>query len=177
MLTTTKFPTPESLSEWLKLHIPEEEMNTWGVKPVPPTPHCQLRTVNCVVVRIQRPDGTILLESSQEMSNGSKRQRNRPLSEKLKANENDVVATTLRAVKEKLGSAENHETCGSYPGLSTRYIVTYVDAFVGDLPEEEFYKAEDEYAEYGDEMAAKTVTVKKHFWKWFTNSDPLLFHA
>lgn len=135
----------------------------------------------------------VLVESHQELSDGSIRKRNRPLSEKLKSGE-DIEAAAKRAIKEELGSAifrvndggktvqfdeivrivmdsygkkVEERTSVSYPGLPACYVLHTVDAFVEGLPEGEFSTEEEtEYEGCGNEVVDEAVSVKKHFWKW-----------
>ncbi|XP_031115901.1 uncharacterized protein LOC116019732 [Ipomoea triloba] len=114
------FPTPQSLSDWLKPRLPSDSFASWGVKPgtknvnnlwleisegetsladsTPP-----IRTVEVVVVRVIGKDNKVLVESHQELSNGNVRNRSRPLSEKMKPGET-VDSAVFRAIKEELGS-------------------------------------------------------------------------
>ncbi|ESR54498.1 RING-H2 zinc finger protein [Citrus sinensis] len=193
------FATPQSLSDWLKPRLPSDSFASWGVKPGTKNVHnlwlelsdgetCladaipPVRTVNVVTVRIIGKDNQILVESHQELSDGSVRNRCRPLAEKMKSNETPEEAV-IRAVKEELGSILNdsitvrivpgsyskkldERNSLSYPGLPARYVLHSVDAFVDGLPEEgEFCTEEAE--EYADSSAAdKALFVKRHYWKW-----------
>lgn len=135
----------------------------------------------------------MLIESHQELSDGSIRSRNRPLSEKLKSGE-DIESAVVRAIKEELGSVffkvdddgkgvdfdeivrivpnsyqrrVEERVSLSYPGLPACYVLHTVDAFVEGLPEDEFVT--EEGAEYGDcdqGVADEAVATKRHFWKW-----------
>ena len=146
-----------------------------------------------VSVRILGKDGNkVLLESQQELSDGTIRKRNRPLSEKLKSDE-DIESAVKRAIQEELGSIIFERNDGkdvnfdeivrvvpnsymkkveervsvSYPGLPACYVLHIVDAFVEGLPEDEFVT--EEGTEYGDcdqGVVNEAVAVKKHFWKW-----------
>ncbi|KAI3958745.1 hypothetical protein MKX01_023421 [Papaver californicum] len=193
------FSSPNSLSNWLKSRLPSDSFASWGIKSgtknvhnlwleisegetslldsIPP-----IRTVNVVSVRIIDENGRILLESKQELSDGTHRERNRPLSEKMKPDES-VEEAVLRAIKEELGSVIENDLSSvvqidtdsykkkieervsiSYPGLPACYVLHTVDAFVQGLPNEEFCSEEEEYIGLG--AAGKAVNVKKHFWKW-----------
>lgn len=121
------------------------------------------------------------------MSDGNVRKRGRPLSEKMKPNE-DPESAAVRAVKEELGSVIGEsEVCdvvtidpnsyemrveerdsGSYPGLPCCYVLHSMNATVEGLPEGDFCTYEvDEYADSDDKKVAhKAVSVKKHYWKW-----------
>ncbi|XP_050235848.1 uncharacterized protein LOC126685897 [Mercurialis annua] len=199
--THHRFATPQSLSDWLKPRLPSDSFASWGVKPGTKNIHNlwlelsegetsladstpPIRTVSVVTVRILGKDNTILVESHQELSDGSVRNRFRPLSEKMKPDE-DPKAAVFRAIKEELGSIindganvriidgsynqkieERHSL--SYPGLPARYLLHSVDVMVDGLPDEEFCTEElEEYCDSDVKRAAdKAVSVKKHFWKW-----------
>ncbi|KAG8661836.1 uncharacterized protein LOC110601162 [Manihot esculenta] len=204
--TNHRFATPQSLSEWLKPRLPSDSLASWGVKPGTKNVHNlwlelsegetfladstpPIRTVSVVTVRIIGKNNQILVESHQELSDGSVRNRWRPLSEKMKPNETPEAAV-YRAIKEELGSIIND--CGvvrivpgsykekveegnsmSYPGLPARYVLHSVDVTVEGLPEGEFFTEEvDEYIDSEDKRAAdKAVFVKKHFWKWVSSDS------
>ncbi|XP_042519460.1 uncharacterized protein LOC122093242 [Macadamia integrifolia] len=205
------FSTPQSLSDWLRPRLPSDSFASWGVKPGTKNVHNlwleiaegetslidsspPLRTVHVVTVRVIDGHGSVLLESHQELSDGSLRERCRPLSEKMKPGES-VEDAVRRAVREELGSIiqgslddelvrivpgsylkkEEERLSVSYPGLPAYYVLHSVDAWVDGLPEGEFFTEEDE--EYRDcseaeAVANKAVFVKRHFWKWAT-SDPV----
>ena len=156
-----------------------------------------VRTVNVVTVRVIGEDGKVLVESHQELSDGSVRERFRPLSEKMKPEETPDEAV-FRAIKEELGSIFNGENdvgerikilpgtysrrveernSLSYPGLPARYALHSVDATVRGLPEEDFCTEEKEYdgesTVDSEETRAvgKAVTVKRHYWKWVSPSS------
>lgn len=198
------FPNPQALSEWLSPRLPSESFGLWGVKAgtknvhnlwleisegetflddsVPP-----IRTLEVVIVRILGGDNRVLVESHQEMSDGSVRDRCRPLSEKMKPGES-VDLAVIRAVKEELGSVIGGGNVGdfvrivpnsyrkkveervsvSYPGLPACYVLHTVDALVDGLPEGEFCTEEGEEYEDSDEkkIADGAVSCKKHYWKW-----------
>lgn len=114
------FPTPQSLSDWLKPRLPSDSFAAWGVKPGTKNIHNlwlevsegetlladstpPVRTVEVVIVRVIGKQGKVLVESRQELSNGHVRNRCRPLSEKMKPGES-VEDAVYRAVKEELGS-------------------------------------------------------------------------
>ncbi|XP_074293722.1 uncharacterized protein LOC141620862, partial [Silene latifolia] len=201
-LIFNSFPTPQSLCDWLKPRLPSDSFSTWGISPgtknihnlwlelsdgetslidaIPP-----IRNLEVVCVRVRRigDSNLILIESHQELSDGSIRKRGRPLSEKLKSGE-DVESGAKRAITEELGLAiddgvkivmDSYErkvderVSLSYPGLPACYVLHYVDAFVEGLPEGEFSTEEGE--EYGVEcddqgVATEAVKVVRHFWKW-----------
>ncbi|OWM79684.1 uncharacterized protein LOC116205054 [Punica granatum] len=203
--THRHFANPQSLSDWLKPRLPSDSFASWGVKPGTKNVHNlwlelsegetsladstpPVRTVNVVTVRIIGKDGSTLVESRQELSDGSVRDRCRPLSEKMKPDETPEEAV-FRAVKEELGSiipspAEEivrivpgsykknveERNSASYPGLPARYILHSVDAIVEGLPEDQFCTEEAEEYEHCDEIgmgiADQAVSVKRHHWKW-----------
>ncbi|XP_057547350.1 uncharacterized protein LOC130825906 [Amaranthus tricolor] len=200
------FPTPQSLSDWLKPRLPSDSFASWGTKPgtknvhnlwleiadgetslvdeVPP-----IRNLEVVCVRVLGKNNRVLIESHQELSDGTIRERNRPLSEKLKSGE-DLDCAVKRAIKEELGSVFNDDkdvnvdeivtiamdsyrkkveerVSVSYPGLPACYVLHNVDAFVEGLPDDDFVTEEvTEYEGCDDGVADKAVAVKKHFWKW-----------
>ncbi|XP_071721792.1 uncharacterized protein [Rutidosis leptorrhynchoides] len=193
-----RFASPQSLSDWLKPRLPSDSFATWGVKPgtknvhnlwlelsegetsladsIPP-----IRTVNVVTVRILGKDNRVLVESHQELSDGSVRERSRPLSEKMKPDESPEEAVA-RAVKEELGSSYEarilpgssrmkmeERNSLSYPGLPARYVLHSVDAIVEGLPDDDFSTDEkEEYqnsSKYGDALN-RAVSVRRHYWNW-----------
>jgi len=113
------------------------------------------------------------------------RDRNRPLSEKMKPGENPEAAAA-RAVREELGSVIGGGDGGvrivqdsyvkkveervsvSYPGLPACYVLHSVDAFVDGLPEGEFCTEEGAEYEDSDEnrLADAALSCRKHYWKW-----------
>ncbi|CAN0922767.1 hypothetical protein LINGRAHAP2_LOCUS33219 [Linum grandiflorum] len=194
----SRFPTPNCLSEWLKPRLPSDSFASWGVKPGTKNVHNlwleisegetsladstpPIRTLNVVTVRVIK-DNRVLVESHQELSDGTVRSRYRPLSEKMKPDESPESAV-LRAVREELGSLGGGEVrivpgsyrekveerySASYPGLPARYVLYSVDATVDGLPEGDFATEEgDEYLDSEEnKVADKAVKVRKHFWKW-----------
>ncbi|XP_043688366.1 uncharacterized protein LOC122639567 [Telopea speciosissima] len=204
------FSTPQSLSDWLKPRLPSDSFASWGVKPGTKNVHNlwleiaegetslvdsspPLRTVHVVTVRVIDGHGSVLIESHQELSDGSLRERCRPLSEKMKPGES-VEDAVKRAVREELGSIiqkssddglvrivpgsylmkEEERVSASYPGLPAFYVLHSVDAWVDGLPGGEF--CTEEVGEYRDcseaEMVAdKAVFVKRHFWKWVASDS------
>ncbi|KAF3563406.1 hypothetical protein DY000_02011359 [Brassica cretica] len=209
-----RFANAQSLSDWLESRLPSDSFAAWGVKPGTKNVHNlwlelsdgetsladstpPVRTVNVVTVRVIGEDGIVLVESHQELSDGSVRERFRPLSEKMKPEETPDEAV-FRAIKEELGSifkSENdvgerikilpgtysrrveERNSLSYPGLPARYALHSVDATVRGLPEEDFCTEEKEYGgeskEDSEETRAvgKAVTVKRHYWKWVSPSS------
>ncbi|KAK9145844.1 hypothetical protein Sjap_005747 [Stephania japonica] len=202
------FPSPQSLSDWLKPRLPSASLAAWGASPgtknihnlwlelsqgetslIDSTP--PIRTVNVVTVTVISPDGRNLIEVRQELSDGSARDRGRPLSEKMKPGET-VEGAVMRAVREELGlggiidegvvrivpgsyrKRVEERASASYPGLPASYVLHSVDAWVEGLPEGDFSTEEGE--EYGDcdeaaRVAEKAVFVKKHYWKWISTYD------
>lgn len=203
------FPSPQSLSDWLKTRLPSDSFATWGVKPGTKNVHSlwlelaegetsladsfpPIRTLDVVIVRIRGDSvnsGKTLIESHQELSDGSVRGRFRPLSEKMKPNET-VESAVYRAIKEELGSVigeQLEKDCNfieivpnsyakkveervsvSYPGLPAIYVLHSVEARVKGLPNDEF--STEEGAEYEEieenRVADMAVSCRKHFWKW-----------
>ncbi|XP_021725682.1 uncharacterized protein LOC110692914 [Chenopodium quinoa] len=117
---SSAFPTPQSLSDWLKPRLPSDSFASWGTKPGTKNVHNlwleladgetslvdkspPIRNLEVVCVRILGNDNRVLIEAHQELSDGSIRKRGRPLSEKLKSGE-DIEAGVKRAIKEELGS-------------------------------------------------------------------------
>ncbi|GMJ10917.1 hypothetical protein like AT5G24460 [Hibiscus trionum] len=201
--STAAFATPQALSDWLKPRLPAQSLASWGVKPGTKNVHNlwlelsqgetslldsspPLRTVNVVSVRVLGENNNLLLvEAGQELSDGSFRDRFRPLSEKMKPNES-VEEAVARAVREELGSMTvrivpgsyekklEERNSASYPGLPARYVLHSVDAWVEGLPEGDFVTEEkEEYEDLDGTMGLeKAVSVRKHFWKW-VSSDSL----
>ncbi|KAF3789220.1 hypothetical protein EJ110_NYTH18870 [Nymphaea thermarum] len=198
-VSAQSFSSPQTLSDWLRPRLPRD-LPSWGVKPgtknvsnlwlelahgeallqdsVPPR-----RTVNVAAVRIRNAAGDVLIESHQELSDGTVRPRRRPLSEKMRPGET-VCEAVLRAIREELGSVlrsgegvrvlmesysrrVEERNSVSYPGMPACYILHSVDAIVEEgLPEGEFFtEEEDEYAGSG-RLAEGAVVVRRHFWKW-----------
>ncbi|KAI3417846.1 LEA_2 domain-containing protein [Psidium guajava] len=202
-----RFANPQSLSDWLKPRLPSDSFASWGVKPgtknvhnlwleisegetsladsVPP-----IRTVNVVSVRVVGANGRVLVESRQELSDGSIRHRCRPLSEKMKPSETPEMAV-IRAVREELGSVIRVEVGGigdvvrivpgsykmkveernslSYPGLPACYMLHSFEVEVEGLPEDAEFctEEEEEYEGSGDAgVANRAVSVRRHYWKW-----------
>ncbi|KAK9093738.1 hypothetical protein Scep_025207 [Stephania cephalantha] len=208
--TSNSFPTPQSLSNWLKSRLPSTSLAAWGAQPgtknvhnlwlelsqgettlIDSTP--PIRTVNVVTVTIISPDGLNLIETRQELSDGSFRDRGRPLSEKMKPGET-VENAVMRAVREELGlqgidgvngvrivpgsymKRVEERASASYPGLPASYVLHSVDAWVEGLPHEGEFWTEEEGEEYrGCDEAARVadeaVFVKKHYWKWIAADD------
>ncbi|KAJ8774525.1 hypothetical protein K2173_016971 [Erythroxylum novogranatense] len=204
--TNHRFANPQSLSDWLKPRLPSDSLASWGVKPGTKNVHNlwlelsegetsladstpPIRTVNVVSVRILGNNDRVLIESHQELSDGSVRNRSRPLSEKMKPDETPETAV-FRAIKEELGSVVKdigavsivpgsykekveERNSLSYPGLPARYVLHSMDVVVDGLPDGEFCTEESE--EYGDSdekrAANQAVSVKRHFWVWVSSDS------
>ncbi|CAK9223895.1 unnamed protein product [Sphagnum troendelagicum] len=158
------------------------------------------RTVHVASVKIRNESGLYLVESHQEMSDGRIRPRNRPLSEKMRPGEN-VDDACRRGIFEELGCElgapervemlpesyhrdEQERDSFSYPGLLTQYVLHTMIAVVKHLPATEFSSQEDEGGNHTNGGAlvnesgngnlsahATAVGVKKHFWKWVTETE------
>ncbi|KAF9588764.1 hypothetical protein IFM89_015491 [Coptis chinensis] len=203
--TKSRFPTPQSLTNWLKPRLPQDSFSSWGNKPGTKNIHNlfleisegesiltdttpPIRNLHVITVKIisKSNSNCVLIEAFQELSDGTRRERFRPLSEKMKPNES-VENAVLRAVKEELGSVITSEDDGnvkivegsyvekveergsvSYPGLPACYVLHCVEACVDGLPSEDFWTEEgNEYGECSEgDIVEKAVFVKKHFWKW-----------
>lgn len=124
-----------------------------------------------VVVQLSIRNGAAeLLELAQELSDGRRRERRRPPSEKLKQEETPLTAA-LRCLHEELGLAptdvviygdikttETTLDSPSYPGLPTRYIVHTLTMTTDQLPAAGFWR---------DNLAEGDV-VRRHLWGWWT---------
>ncbi|GAB2264999.1 hypothetical protein Dimus_000068 [Dionaea muscipula] len=114
------FPTPQSLSDWLKPRLPSDSLSTWGIKPGTKNVHNlwleladgetsladttpPVRNLEVLSIRVIGKNNRVLIESYQELSDRSIRKRGRPLSEKLKTGE-DIETAIKRAIREELGS-------------------------------------------------------------------------
>ncbi|KAL6005806.1 hypothetical protein ACLOJK_032060 [Asimina triloba] len=194
------FSSPQSLSDWLRPRLPNDSLSSWGVAPGTKNVHNlwlelsegetsladsspPIRTVHVASVRILDASASrALLESHQELSDGSVRPRNRPLSEKMKPHET-IEEAVCRAVREELNVVDGgsirilpgsyvrkveERASLSYPGLPACYVLHSVDAWVEGLPDGEFCTEErEEYGNSGEtEAMEKAVSVKRHFWKW-----------
>ncbi|KAK9122347.1 hypothetical protein Syun_019964 [Stephania yunnanensis] len=182
--TSNSFPTPQSLSNWLKSRLPSTSLAAWGAQPgtknvhnlwlelsqgettlIDSTP--PIRTVNVVTVTIISPDGLHLIETRQELSDGSFRDRGRPLSEKMKPGET-VENAVMRAVREELGLE-------GIDGVNGVRIVPGSYMKRGLPHEEEFWTEEEGEECRGCDEAARVadeaVFVKKHYWRWIAADD------
>ncbi|KAF7148481.1 hypothetical protein RHSIM_Rhsim03G0215700 [Rhododendron simsii] len=201
-----RFATPESLSDWLKPRLPSDSFASWGVKPGTKNVHNlflelsegettlindnddsspPVRALDVVTIRIIGSNNRVLIELRQELSDGTVRDRNRPLSEKMKPGET-LEAAVARAVREELGSVigdgdgvvrivpdsyvkkVEERVSVSYPGLPARYMLHSVDAVVDGLPDGEFCTEEGaEYEDTGENRVADAaISCKKHYWRW-----------
>ncbi|MGB8648654.1 MAG: NUDIX hydrolase [Anaerolineae bacterium] len=126
-----------------------------------------MRMTRLVSVLIRQEDRT-LVEARQTLRDERERPRSLPPSEKLKRDEPPLDAAR-RCLREELGirAAEVQlveteltrlpQDSTSYPGLATRYIVYWVEAHVGGLPETDF--STPETSPTGDQ-------VRDHHWIW-----------
>ncbi|XP_048127069.1 uncharacterized protein LOC115742333 [Rhodamnia argentea] len=202
-----RFATPQSLSDWLEPRLPSDSFASWGVKPGTKNVHNlwleisegetsladsfpPIRTINVVSVHVVGANGRVLVESRQELSDGSIRNRCRPLSEKMKPSETPEMAV-IRAVREELGSVIRVEAGDigdvvrivpgsykmkveernslSYPGLPACYMLHSFEVEVEGLPEDAEFctEEEEEYEGGGDAVVAnRAVSVRRHYWKW-----------
>lgn len=118
------------------------------------------RTVHVASVKVRNESGMFLVESHQEMDDGRRRSRNRPLSEKMRPGEN-VENACRRGLYEELGPEmgardrvemiletyrreEQERDSFSYPGLLTRYVLHSMVASVRGLPSSDFCTTENE---------------------------------
>lgn len=195
------FSSPDSLSSWLRTRVPVAFLDSWGVSPGSKTihnlfrelslgestlvpqdhPDPPLRCVHVATVKIHNQRGAILVESHQLLSDGTVRTRGRPPSEKMLPGEL-VEEAAVRAVKEEIGPMEvkirpgtyeirvEERVSASYPGLPARYVLHSVEAEIVGLPEEGEFSTE----EAGEFEEEKTVSVKRHFWKWVDFDEALL---
>jgi hypothetical protein len=113
----------------------------------------------------------VLVEHEQQLSDGRKRYRDLPLSEKIKPGESPVDAA-IRGLKEELQVEPNEikilnassppeqiqRVSNSFPGLQTRYVIHKVDVEIDHLPSQDFWTDESQ----GDH---ENVT-KRHHWRW-----------
>ncbi|XP_073012754.1 uncharacterized protein [Typha latifolia] len=193
------FSSPESLAAYLTPLLPSSSLSSWGVTPgtktltnlfielvhgetlllhpsPPRSPH-PIRAVHVASVNIRNPNGALLVESHQLLSDGSVRERWRPLSEKMRPGES-IEEAAVRAVREEIGEGVGvrvlegtHEVrveereSASYPGLKARYVVHSVEARVEGLPAEGEFETE-ESGEGVEDGETKAVAVRRHYWKW-----------
>lgn len=129
-----------------------------------------LRVVQVVQVLVLQ-DGARLVEKEQILTNGQRRFRDQPPSEKMKAGESRLEAAS-RCLQEELGVAEEQirsmqfkqdrmeevRESPSYPGLLTRYTMHEVKARLSGLPAGDFWRQNAAMSQ-GD-------PVKQHLWGW-----------
>jgi hypothetical protein len=117
---------------------------------------------------ILRRGPMVLLELAQELTDGRRRVRHMPPSEKLKGDEAPQAAA-WRCLHEELGLGESDvlldeasqivegtADAPSYPGLTTRYVFHQFAATSESLPDEDFYLTN----------AAPGDPVRRHLWGW-----------
>ncbi|WP_374689711.1 NUDIX domain-containing protein [Promineifilum sp.] len=125
------------------------------------------RRVRVAQVLIRRGE-RLLIEVEQEMTDGRRRARLLPPSEKLKGEESPLAAAA-RCLAEELGlagrdvklrelgqPARRVVDSPSYPGLPTIYLIYTVEATADALPEADFWR---------DNVAQGDV-VRRHLWGW-----------
>ncbi|KAG2402903.1 uncharacterized protein HKW66_Vig0248280 [Vigna angularis] len=115
------FASPQSLSDWIKPSLLSESFTSLGVKPDTKNVHSlwlklsqgetsladsspPIQIVHVVLVCVTAKNDKVLVESHQELSDGNIRKRGRPLSKKMKPNE-DPESVVVRGIFEELGSA------------------------------------------------------------------------
>jgi len=162
--TTLQFESHEELDNWLK-QLPE--YSEWGVGKAKSSldlwaelqagetllTHNGVRRVRVVTGWIRRSAGDerILLELSQELSDGRKRSRKRPMGEKIQGTETPLH-TLYRGLREELRLEAKavlllkdepqyrleERSSNSYPGLTSIYDLYQYDVLCKELPEEDF---------------------------------------
>lgn len=179
-MTGRDFADPAALEAWLRAHgLP---LDAWGrgrAKRVADLwAECAAgettlhddplqRRVGVVQVFIRR-GGRLLIEVEQEMTDGRRRARLLPPSEKLKGEESPLAAAA-RCLTEELGLAgpdvklrESGQPARrvvdspSYPGLPTCYLIYTVEATGDALPEADFWR----------ENNAAGDVIRRHLWGW-----------
>ncbi|KAJ7544074.1 hypothetical protein O6H91_09G063700 [Diphasiastrum complanatum] len=177
MVTAKDIGSSEALANWLRERLPDLQLDLWGTAAgtkrvenlwnellegeilledsYPPK-----RTVHVASVHIKNEMGKTLVEAYQEMEDGSIRQRNRALSEKMLPGES-VQDACLRGIFEELGcemgarervvilqdsykKEEDERDSFSYPGLMTHYVIHKMVAYMQNLPSTEFSTEENE---------------------------------
>eukprot|EP00249_Psilotum_nudum_P017513 c26363_g1_i1 orf=215-1321(+) len=194
-VTADELGSVAALSDWLKDRLPTQnsQIEQWGILPGTKTmtnlwvellqqeisledSRPPKRTVHVACVKIKNESGKLLVEAHQEMTDGSIRERNRPLSEKMKPGEN-VEDACRRGIYEELGArlgaqervtilqdsyereVQERESL-SYPGLMTCYILHTMEAIVKLLPENDFITQEDETSHHnGAIMSSPSVNM------------------
>ncbi|MCB8967369.1 MAG: NUDIX domain-containing protein [Ardenticatenaceae bacterium] len=129
-----------------------------------------LRSIHLAEVIIER-DGKRLIEAEQELGDGTRRQRRIPPSEKMRPDE-DILLAALRGLREELQVSPEAITLlpqthwqrqreldsPSYPGLPTQYTIHRIEAVVDGLPDEDFWCDNLAFA-HGD-------PVRRQRWTW-----------
>ena len=131
-----------------------------------------LRLIEVAETIIRRGDA-VLMEIEQEFTDGRRRARSVPPSEKLKTGEVPRVAA-LRCLREELGLSgadvtldeelnltEGVADSPSYPGLPTHYRFFTFEATTDALPNEDFYR----------DNVAPGDPVCRHLWGWRTRKE------
>ncbi|KAJ7528734.1 hypothetical protein O6H91_15G016600 [Diphasiastrum complanatum] len=192
-VTAKELGSLEALADWLKERLAANNLplSFWGKAPGTKSLSnlwCELvegeifledscppkRTVHVASVHIRNESGSTLVEAYQEMSDGRIRQRNKPLSEKMRLGEN-VEDACLRGIYEELGwqlgardrvsifqdsymKKEEERESNSYPGLWTRYIIHTMSARIKQLPATEFFTIEDESHQLPSYTGARSLS-------------------
>lgn len=126
------------------------------------------RQVQVVELLIQRGEWR-LIEAEQEFSDGRRRMRQLPPSEKFKRSENAITAG-WRCLQEELGVSITEVTAvtfvppvkqrtilsPSYPGLLTEYAIHVLDVTIPTLPSTDFWR---------DNNVANDP-IRRHRWAW-----------
>ncbi len=178
-----QFPTADDLAAWLLEQ--RVDISAWGINGAKSVlnlwnevwrgeaqllPNPPLRLVQVVRVIIRR-DRRVLVEASQTLTDGRKRERNRPPSEKVMPDE-DPLAAARRCLMEEMGVAPDSITIHqesyrqeqffgesqSYPGLESCYYFHVVDATVQGLPDGPFST--------GEQSPGPGEPVSCHHWEW-----------
>lgn len=165
-----KLPGTKTVAN-LWLELAQGEISLEDAKP-------PIRTVHVASIKITDGSGRMLLEAYQEMTDGTIRERNRPLSEKLKLGES-VEDACLRGIREELGSGYGSVACVqmmqhsyrrevqqresfSYPGLMTCYVLHRMVAVMKYLPSHDFITEENElFMNASDEHSLPTCPEER----------------
>ena len=129
-----------------------------------------LRVIKLVEIIIRRGE-RILMERAQELTDGSRRARDIPPSEKMRPHE-DVETAALRGLEEELQVSpsqvllepntiqrrQRQADSPSFPGLPTQYTIYSIEAMVADLPEAPFWRDNGAF-NHGD-------PVRRQLWAW-----------
>ncbi len=138
------------------------------------------REVRVAQVFIRR-GGRVLMEIEQEMTDGRRRVRDWPPSEKFKRKEN-AVAAARRCLAEELGLDVSPDALceegelytrqsdsPSYPGLPTLYRVYTIAIDVAHLPVPGL-----PHGDFWRDNSAANDPIRRHLWGWREERDPLL---